>query len=135
MDRPARPCHSLAGAYAIHATRWGTNPSGRDFHCHLSDVPCPQVVRSLPVRMSISESDLVRITRAIPASRVHRCRARTFAHPAEGDLATVVFKYPTTGINPQLLMVECTQADGGRRWLADVYAFELEVAHGATMAA
>ncbi|HEY5807143.1 MAG TPA: hypothetical protein VIT67_04210 [Povalibacter sp.] len=85
--------------------------------------------------MSISESDLVRITQAIPASRVHRCRARTYAQPAAGDLATVVFKYPATGISPQLLMVECTQTDGARRWLADVYAFELEVAHGVTMAA
>lgn len=47
----------------------------------------------------------------------------------------MVFKYPATGISPQLLMVECTQTDGARRWLADVYAFELEVAHGVTMAA
>ncbi len=41
----------------------------------------------------------------------------------------VVFTYPVTGINPPLLMVECTQSGGERRWLADVYAFELEVAH------
>jgi hypothetical protein len=85
--------------------------------------------------MPISESDLIRITRAIPASRVHRCRARTYAHPEAGDLAVVVFKYAATGVNPQLLMVECTQTDGTRRWLADVYAFELEIARDETMAA
>lgn len=85
--------------------------------------------------MSISESDRVRITRAIPASRVHRCRARGYVQPAAGDLAVVVFKYAVTGINPPLLMVECTQTDGTRRWLADVYAFELEVALDEAMAA
>lgn len=85
--------------------------------------------------MSISESDHVRITRAIPASRVHRCRARAYAQPEAGELAVVVFEYPVTGINPPLLMVECTGTNGARRWLADVYAFELEVAHGGAMAA
>jgi hypothetical protein len=78
--------------------------------------------------MSLSESDHVRITRAIPASRVHRCRARAYTQPEAGELAVVVFKYAVTGIDPPLLMVECTQPDGTRRWLADVYADELEPA-------
>ncbi len=81
--------------------------------------------------MSISESDHVRITRAIPASRVHRCRTRAYAQPEAGEIAVVVFKYPANGNNPPLLMVECTGGNGVRRWLADVYASELEVAQGA----
>jgi hypothetical protein len=76
--------------------------------------------------MSVSEFDLVRITRSIPATRVHRCRTRVYPTPTAGEVATVVFAYPVTLSHAPLFMVECVQLNGERRWLADVYSLEME---------
>jgi hypothetical protein len=77
--------------------------------------------------MSISEFDRVRITRAIPTARVHRCRTRVYESPAVGDFATVLFAYPVTSAHiPPLFMVECSEANLARRWLADLHSSEME---------
>lgn len=76
--------------------------------------------------MPILELDHVLVIRAIPPTRVHRCKVRPHRPPEIGDVARVAFAYPRNQRHEPLFMVECNAQDGTRLWLADLHRSEIE---------
>jgi hypothetical protein len=67
------------------------------------------------------------VTAEVPVSRVHTVTVNSPEKPSVGGRAVVVFAYPVATYHVPLFMVECIDATGAWRWLADIYLAEMEV--------
>jgi hypothetical protein len=75
--------------------------------------------------MSLSEHDVVRLIKNIPAERIDRSLSMG-KEPQIGDIGAIVNTYSVTDNEEACFIAECADSDGAILWVADFFASELQ---------